>query len=211
MTSGGVERARPADVDENRPTTPARFRHGRRQIFLGIRERLTRIVVDPDDQQALLVEGDSGRSRLHGPLVIYDGEDFIAGRDRTVPPWSNLYAANAAFGQNTYWMPTCIVRLPRREVMNPKSGRVGLDTAFPSRVLLRILKASSRRSSRCAPTMANDFRNDVLSSQKPGLRRKFFAKFVANVPAVGAANALLSNQVARLIASFQSTRNAFGS
>src|SRR3954466_853781 len=104
-----------------------------------------------------------------------------------------------------------MVRLPTRDVMKPKSGSVGFDTALPSLVRFSTLNASSLRSRCCERDMANDFRNDMLSSQKPGFRRKFFSNVVAYVPVRGAANADLSNHVARLSESSQSTCSAFGS
>src|SRR5207342_1208603 len=81
--------------------------------------------------------------------------------------------------QNTYCRPSWTVRFPTLDTIFPKSGSVGLVTAFPRRVRLKMLKTSSRKSKCVVPATLKPLRNDMLTSQKPGWRRRFLACDVA--------------------------------
>src|SRR6187431_1821720 len=127
MTRGGVKRLRGADVDEKRTTRAFGLGHGQRQIFLGVRERLKRAVVDPHDDQAVFIEIDARRVRdwhADGVAAAFyldlEWGDFVP----AIPP---LRASRATAGRLGAKPPDQIEGPTRNE---PR--RVGLDPSDAS-------------------------------------------------------------------------------
>ena len=64
MPRVGVERRRAGDVDEQWTPFTAALGQSRIQILLGIRRPLSRAVPNPDDQNAVIAQRNSGRRGL---------------------------------------------------------------------------------------------------------------------------------------------------
>ena len=60
MAGFGIERLRADDVDQEGATPPGGRRHGSRQILLGVGDGLASPGVNPDDEQALIGQGNPG-------------------------------------------------------------------------------------------------------------------------------------------------------
>src|SRR5689334_14212131 len=65
MAGIGLQWPSGADVDEQRAPLASGFGHGGGKILLGVRQRLECTILDPYDDQAVLVQPDSGRSGLY--------------------------------------------------------------------------------------------------------------------------------------------------